>query len=110
LFGRWLVRQALAGSLVGESSAQRFYSKTTLSSQGNSIPLHACKRITSMAGNRKTFKHLTSHLLDDQGQDLVEYALIVALLAFATVAGSGTVSSSIQSAINGLATAVSNNT
>jgi pilus assembly protein Flp/PilA len=63
-----------------------------------------------MASNRKTFKHLTSRLLDDQGQDLVEYALIVALLAFATVAGSGTVSSSIQSAINGLATAVSNNT
>jgi len=63
-----------------------------------------------MAGNRKTFKRLVSHLLDDEGQDLVEYALIIALLAFATVAGSGTVSSSIQSAISGLATAVSNNT
>ena len=63
-----------------------------------------------MAGNRKTFKRLISRLLDDRGQDLVEYALIIALLAFATVAGSGTVSSSIQTAIIGLATAVSNNT
>jgi len=60
-----------------------------------------------MAGNRKT---LASHLLDDEGQDLVEYALIIALLAFATVAGSGTVSASIKNAISGLATAVSNNT
>jgi pilus assembly protein Flp/PilA len=63
-----------------------------------------------MASNRKTFKRLISRLLEDEGQDLVEYALIVALLAFATVAGSGTVSASIQTAINGLATAVSNNT
>jgi len=60
--------------------------------------------------NRQTVKRLISRLLDDKGQDLVEYVLILGLLALATVAGSGTVSSSINSAVSSVATAVSNNT
>jgi pilus assembly protein Flp/PilA len=63
-----------------------------------------------MARKSTTLELLLSHLLDEEGQDLVEYALIIALIAFASVAGTGTVASSINSMINNVANAVSNNT
>lgn len=37
-------------------------------------------------------------LLDESGQDLIEYALVVALIAFAATAGMGAVAGSINSA------------
>ena len=60
--------------------------------------------------NRKTIKRLVSCLLNDKGQDLVEYVLILGLLALATVAGSGTVSANISLAVSSVANAISNNT
>lgn len=41
-----------------------------------------------------------AHLLhqDDAGQDLIEYALVAALIGFAAVAGMGTLASYINSA------------
>lgn len=40
----------------------------------------------------------------DDGQDLIEYALVVALIAFAATAGMNSVASSINTAFNNLAT------
>ena len=47
------------------------------------------------------------NLKNDEGQDLVEYALLVALLAFACTAGMGTLAGSINSAFNTVAAALS---
>jgi len=41
-------------------------------------------------------------LREDQGQDLIEYALVVALIAFAATVGMGSVASSINSAFSAL--------
>lgn len=43
---------------------------------------------------------------DEQGQDLVEYALVMALIAFAAMVGMNAVASNINSAFNSLATAI----
>ena len=43
------------------------------------------------------------NLKNDEGQDLVEYALLVALIAFAATAGMNTLASSINSAFNTIA-------
>jgi pilus assembly protein Flp/PilA len=45
------------------------------------------------------FMNLTS----DEGQDLVEYALLIALIAFACTAGMGVLASSINSAFSKIA-------
>lgn len=42
-------------------------------------------------------------LTSDEGQDLVEYALLIALIAFACTAGMGTLASSINSAFSKIA-------
>lgn len=42
--------------------------------------------------------NLIAKLSDDQGQDLVEYALVVALIAFAAIAGMGTLAKDINNA------------
>lgn len=39
-------------------------------------------------------------LLDDKGQDLIEYALVVALIAFAATAGMSTLAGDINTAFN----------
>jgi pilus assembly protein Flp/PilA len=39
-------------------------------------------------------------LLDDSGQDLIEYALVVALIAFAAVAGMDALATKINSAFS----------
>ena len=43
-------------------------------------------------------------LLREEGQDLVEYALVVALVAFAATAGMGTLASSINVAFGAIGT------
>ena len=44
-----------------------------------------------------------TNLKGDQGQDLVEYALLIALIAFACTAGMGTLASSINQAFSAVA-------
>jgi pilus assembly protein Flp/PilA len=43
-------------------------------------------------------------LLNDNGQDLIEYALVVALIAFAATAGMGTVATDINKAFGQIGT------
>jgi pilus assembly protein Flp/PilA len=45
-------------------------------------------------------------LMQEDGQDLVEYALVVALIAFAATSGMKTLSSDINSAFNKVGTAL----
>jgi pilus assembly protein Flp/PilA len=48
---------------------------------------------------------LTQTLLaDEQGQDLIEYALVVALIAFAATAGMTTVANAINNAFTNIGT------
>jgi pilus assembly protein Flp/PilA len=49
-------------------------------------------------------------LMKEQGQDLVEYALVVALIAFGATATMKTLSSNISTAFSNIAAAVSSNT
>ena len=42
-------------------------------------------------------------LLDDSGQDLIEYALVVALIAFAATVGMGNVAAGINDAFSRIA-------
>jgi pilus assembly protein Flp/PilA len=41
-------------------------------------------------------------LLDEEGQDLIEYALVVALIAFAATAGMSTLAKDINAAFSGI--------
>jgi pilus assembly protein Flp/PilA len=43
-------------------------------------------------------------LLDENGQDLIEYALVVALIAFAATAGMSTVANDINAAFTNIGT------
>ncbi len=43
-------------------------------------------------------------LLDENGQDLIEYALVVSLIAFAAIAGMSTVASDINTAFGNIGT------
>jgi pilus assembly protein Flp/PilA len=43
------------------------------------------------------------NLKNEEGQDLVEYALLIALIAFACTAGMGTLATSINAAFNSIA-------
>jgi|HubBroStandDraft_5_1064220.scaffolds.fasta_scaffold191608_1 pilus assembly protein Flp/PilA len=49
-------------------------------------------------------KILTIFLEDECGQDIVEYALIAALIAFAAIAGIGRVSSAVSSVFTAVGT------
>jgi pilus assembly protein Flp/PilA len=49
---------------------------------------------------------LTSMHQDESGQDLIEYALVVALIALGTTAGMSTVATGINSAFTALSTIV----
>ena len=53
---------------------------------------------------------LWSTLKDDQGQDLVEYALVIALVALAATAGMGTLASGINTAFSSLGNKLSSYT
>ena len=48
-------------------------------------------------------------LKNEEGQDLIEYALVVALIAFAAVAGMSTVADGINTAFGKIATKLSTN-
>ena len=50
------------------------------------------------------FVFLRNLLEAEQGQDLVEYALVVALIAFGAIAGMGYLATGINSAFSGIAT------
>ncbi|HEY6990622.1 MAG TPA: Flp family type IVb pilin [Bryobacteraceae bacterium] len=47
-------------------------------------------------------------LKDENGQDLIEYALVVALIAFAATAGMNTLATGINTAFSNIATRLSN--
>jgi pilus assembly protein Flp/PilA len=47
------------------------------------------------------------NLVDDNGQDLIEYALVVALIAFAATVGMGTVANGINNAFSNIANKLS---
>jgi len=47
---------------------------------------------------------LLNTLRDDRGQDLIEYALVVALIALAATAGMSTVAADINSAFTNIGT------
>jgi len=49
-------------------------------------------------------------LLDENGQDLIEYALVVSLIAFAAVAGMSTLASDINNAFSNIGTKVTSAT
>jgi len=46
-------------------------------------------------------------MLQEEGQDLIEYALIVALIAFAATVGMGTLANSINAAFTSIGTTLS---
>jgi pilus assembly protein Flp/PilA len=46
------------------------------------------------------YVHIQSFLADESGQDLIEYALVVALIAFAAIAGMNTVATDINLAFS----------
>ena len=48
-------------------------------------------------------KTRTGILLDESGQDLIEYALVVALVAFAATAGMSTLANGINAAFSNIA-------
>ena len=47
---------------------------------------------------RRFLNNLYQHLKKDHGQDLIEYALVVALIAFAATAGMSSVATKINTA------------
>lgn len=52
----------------------------------------------------RVFQGVSRFLVEDQGQDLVEYALLVALISTAAIAGAG----NVATAINNIFTNISN--
>jgi pilus assembly protein Flp/PilA len=52
---------------------------------------------------------LKNVLQDEQGQDLIEYALVVALIALGAVAGMGTLATGINNAFDTVATKLASN-
>lgn len=57
-----------------------------------------------LLGNSPLFTHLKNLFLNEEGQDLVEYALVVALIALAATAGMQTLASDISTAFTGVGT------
>jgi pilus assembly protein Flp/PilA len=47
-------------------------------------------------------------LLDEEGQDLIEYALVVALIAFTATAGMSTVANAINAAFSNVGSTLTN--
>ena len=50
----------------------------------------------------KQYVRLQTFLADERGQDLIEYALVVALIAFAATAGMNTVAKDINAAFTNI--------
>jgi pilus assembly protein Flp/PilA len=57
----------------------------------------------------KAFFYVRQLIEDEQGQDLVEYALVVALIAFGAISGMGYLSKGINHAFSGIATTLTAN-
>ena len=61
---------------------------------------------------KKALEQLPANLrllmLREEGQDLIEYALVVALIAFAATAGMSTLAGGINTAFSNLATTLGN--
>lgn len=55
----------------------------------------------------KLYVHMQQIMNREEGQDLVEYALVVALIAFGAVAGMGALSTQINSAFNKISSLLS---
>ncbi len=54
----------------------------------------------------KQYVRMQTLLADERGQDLIEYALVVALIAFAATAGMNTVATDINLAFNKIGTKI----
>lgn len=54
-------------------------------------------------------KLLHEFLRDEQGQDLIEYTLVAALIGFAAIAGMGTLASNLNDAFSKIGSKVSAN-
>ncbi|HVJ07462.1 MAG TPA: Flp family type IVb pilin [Acidisarcina sp.] len=52
----------------------------------------------------KLYSELQNLLKREEGQDLIEYALVVALIAFAATAGMGTIANDINAAFTNIGT------
>jgi len=52
----------------------------------------------------KRYVQMQTLLADERGQDLIEYALVVALIAFAATAGMNTVANKINTAFTNIGT------
>jgi pilus assembly protein Flp/PilA len=55
------------------------------------------------------FTHLKNVFLGEEGQDLVEYALVIALIALAAVAGMQTLAGDINNAFTDVGTTLNTN-
>ena len=55
------------------------------------------------------FQQLRSNLVREEGQDLVEYALTVALIAFGAVAGMNFLAVGLNNAFSGIAATITSN-
>ena len=56
---------------------------------------------------RQLFNNINRFRQDESGQDLIEYALVVALIAFAATAGMGTVANKINLAFTNIGSKLS---
>lgn len=77
---------------------------------------HTSQSLESNNGENTHMKNQISKLFvaikglaREEGQDLVEYALVVALIAFAATVGMGKVASNIEAAFTNIANAISAN-
>ena len=52
------------------------------------------------------YSQIQRRLLQDDGQDLIEYALVVALIAFAATAGMNTLAADINTAFTNIGTSL----
>ncbi len=55
------------------------------------------------------YSHLKSVIGREEGQDLVEYALVVALIAFGAITGMGYLATGINNAFSGISTTLTTN-
>ena len=57
----------------------------------------------------QNFKQLMNNLINDEsGQDLIEYALVAALVALAAIAGMKTLAGAINSSFTSISTSLTN--
>ena len=62
-----------------------------------------------LLGFSPLFTHLKNVFLREEGQDLVEYALVIALIALAAVAGMQTLATDIANAFTNVGTTLNTN-